>query len=43
MIAEMSNPIAEIFTRSLPSIPGARAEAFADGILTYFNAFKTRR
>jgi hypothetical protein len=35
--------IAEIFTKSLPSIQRAKAEAFADGMLTYYNAFKTRR
>jgi hypothetical protein len=39
----MSNPIAEIFTKCLPMIPGAKADAFADGMLTYYNAFKTRR
>ena len=39
----MSNKIAEIFAKCLPSIPGAKAEAFADGMLTYYHAFKTRR
>jgi hypothetical protein len=39
----MSNPIAEIFTKCLPMMPGAKADAFGDGMLTYYNAFKTRR
>lgn len=41
--AEMSNSIAQLFAKNLPLIPSTKAEAFADGMLTYYSAFKTRR
>jgi hypothetical protein len=39
----MPGKIVDIFTENLPWISPDKAEAFADGMLTYHNAFKTRR
>jgi hypothetical protein len=39
----MPGKIVEIFTKNLPWISPDKAEAFADGMLTYYNAFKSRQ